>query len=100
MHHPTDRITHITAFVTPVVVHWLEREIVLYEDISLRNISVPLSSRSWEIGSPPTGGAGRIKLSCVVPASVIHHSYIRYSPDFVVDICINMHFLYSFDSDK
>ena len=28
MHHPTDRITHTTAFVTPVVEHWLEREIV------------------------------------------------------------------------
>ena len=27
MHHPTDRIAHITAFVTPVVEHWLEREI-------------------------------------------------------------------------
>ena len=27
MHHPTDRITHSTAFVTPVVEHWLEREI-------------------------------------------------------------------------
>ena len=27
MHHPTDRIEHITAFVTPVVEHWLEREI-------------------------------------------------------------------------
>ena len=26
-HHPTDRITHTTAFVTPVVEHWLEREI-------------------------------------------------------------------------
>ena len=26
-HHPTDRIAHITAFVTPVVEHWLEREI-------------------------------------------------------------------------
>ena len=26
MHHPTDRITHTTAFVTPVVEHWLERE--------------------------------------------------------------------------
>ena len=26
MHHPTDRIAHTTAFVTPVVVHWLERE--------------------------------------------------------------------------
>ena len=28
MHHPTDRITHTTAFVTPVVEHWLEWEIV------------------------------------------------------------------------
>ena len=27
MHHPTDRITHTTAFVTPVVEQWLEREI-------------------------------------------------------------------------
>ena len=28
MHHPTDRITHTTAFVTPVVeIKWLEREI-------------------------------------------------------------------------
>ena len=27
MHHPTDRITHTTAFVTPVVDHWLKREI-------------------------------------------------------------------------
>ena len=26
MHHPPDRITHTTAFVTPVVEHWLERE--------------------------------------------------------------------------
>ena len=25
--HPTDRIAHTTAFVTPVVEHWLEREI-------------------------------------------------------------------------
>ena len=27
MHYPTDRITHTTAFVTPVVEHWPEREI-------------------------------------------------------------------------
>ena len=27
MHHPTDMITHTTAFVTPVAEHWLEREI-------------------------------------------------------------------------
>ena len=27
MHHPTDRIEHTMAFVTPVVEHWLEREV-------------------------------------------------------------------------
>ena len=27
MHHPIDRIAHTTAFVTPVMEHWLEREI-------------------------------------------------------------------------
>ena len=27
MHHHTDMITHTMAFVTPVVEHWLEREI-------------------------------------------------------------------------
>ena len=27
MHHPTDRIAHTTAFVIPVVEHWMEREI-------------------------------------------------------------------------
>ena len=34
--------------------------------------SFVMSNQSWEIVSPPTGGAGRTKLSCVVPASVIH----------------------------
>ena len=27
MHHPIDRIVHTTDFVTPVVEHWMEREI-------------------------------------------------------------------------
>ena len=27
MYHPLDRIAHTTALVTPVVEHWLEREI-------------------------------------------------------------------------
>ena len=27
MHHPTDRMAHATAFVTHVVVQWVEREI-------------------------------------------------------------------------
>ena len=48
MHHPTDRIIHTTAFVIPVVEHWLEREIaqwVLQQHISihLQNIVLPVS---------------------------------------------------------
>ena len=31
-----------------------------------------LSSRSWDIGSLLTGSAGRMKLSCVMPALVTH----------------------------
>ena len=31
MHHPTDRIAHTTAFVTPVVEHWLERHTRIME---------------------------------------------------------------------
>ena len=27
MHHPIDRIAHTTTFITPVVEHWLERDI-------------------------------------------------------------------------
>ena len=34
MHHPTDRIIHTTAFVTPVVEHWLEREIALEQGVA------------------------------------------------------------------
>ena len=36
MHHPTDRITHTTAFVTPVVEHWLERKIAQSHTMSER----------------------------------------------------------------
>ena len=42
MHHPTDRITHTIAFVTPVVEHWLECEIaqwVHYEGSIRRSIA-------------------------------------------------------------
>ena len=29
MHHPTDRIVHNMAFVTPVMEYWLERETIM-----------------------------------------------------------------------
>ena len=41
MHHPSDTITHTTAFVTPVVEHWLEQEIaqwVVIEELTARDI--------------------------------------------------------------
>ena len=38
-----------------------------------------LSSQFWEIDSPPTGGAGRIQLLCVVPASVIQFATFWWS---------------------
>ena len=36
MHHPTDWIAHTTAFVTPVVEHWLERECPRYDPLHRR----------------------------------------------------------------
>ena len=39
MHHPTDWITHTTAFVKPVVEHWLEREIARSDLIQLKYTS-------------------------------------------------------------
>ena len=50
MHHPTDRIAHTTAFVTPVVGHWLEQEIpnICLCDIYLTNLlNKPLLFHDW-----------------------------------------------------
>ena len=43
MHHPTDMITHITAFVTPVMENWLEREIAqwVHHESSIRRPMAP-----------------------------------------------------------
>ena len=37
MHHPTDMIAHTTAFDTPVMEHWLQREIAqwVHHEISI-----------------------------------------------------------------
>ena len=43
MHHPTDRITHTTAFVTPVMEHWLEQEVaqLFHHEGSIRRPITP-----------------------------------------------------------
>ena len=45
MHHPTDRITHTTAFVTPVLEHCQEREIAewIHHEGSIRRPITPLA---------------------------------------------------------
>ena len=71
MHHPTDRIAHTTAFVTPAVEHWLEREIAQWvhpmkdrsddpshhERTLLPPSYVSLPSRGWIL---ETGGGARM----------------------------------------
>ena len=70
MHNPIDRLAHTTAFVTPVVEHWLEREIAQWvhpmknrsDDpshneqtllprsyISLTQVRKPAATTSWAI---------------------------------------------------
>ena len=48
MHHPTDRITHTTAFVTPVVEHWLKKVIGKYTGWIMAEFQ----------GLPKNGGGG------------------------------------------
>ena len=47
MHHPTDRRAHTTAFVTPVVEHWLEREILFLVYIIIFNIYIYTNERMF-----------------------------------------------------
>ena len=46
MHHPTDRMTDNTAFVTRVMEHWLEREIAqwIHNEGSIRRPIAPLAN--------------------------------------------------------
>ena len=65
MHHPTDRIAHTTAFVTPVVEHWLEREICTRGDQSkenqfpVPNPKLPDKSSTCLLGHQHDGNDGR-----------------------------------------
>ena len=65
IHHPTARITHTTAFVTPVVEHWLERasdRINTYSDNERGNLLpphrllFPISSKASSIFTIPQPG--------------------------------------------
>ena len=46
MQHPTDRIIHTTAFVTPVMEHWLERDFFFFQI----QINVDAKFNGWNFG--------------------------------------------------
>ena len=50
MHHLTDRIAHTTAFATPVVEHWLQREIAQYFTNNSKTYKYP--SRKGTLAAP------------------------------------------------
>ena len=58
MHHTTDRITHTTAFVTPVVEHWLEHLLTFLHLRGVRFSSVVECSLmvQWVLGLIHHGG--------------------------------------------
>ena len=65
MHHPTDRIAHTTAFVIPVVEHWLEREIgqwVHHEGSIRRPITPRANALTTELHLVPSKIMSIIKL--------------------------------------
>ena len=39
MHHPTDRIAHTTAFVIPVMEHWMEQKIAQMDPSTMKDRS-------------------------------------------------------------
>ena len=51
MHHPTDRITHTTAFVTPVVEHWLEQEKKFNEKIKVGHWQELITKQIHQMGA-------------------------------------------------
>ena len=72
MHHPTDRITHITASVTPVVEYWIEQEIAqwVHHDRIAGVVFYP-GARCIFIAAPADGAMGiRIDPPMVDPLSI------------------------------
>ena len=76
MHHPTDRITHTTAFVTPVVEHWMEREIAQWGTLKSHGF-IQIIFLSWPclrckiVWRWPWRGGGGTKCSSMVGRPLI-----------------------------
>ena len=71
MHHPTDRIAHTTAFGTPVMEHWLEREIAQWRIDPMTHHT--MSKRSYH------GATSRSKTNQTVRETICCHHCMGYS---------------------
>ena len=85
MHHPTDRIAHTTAFLRPVVEHWVEREIAQWEiqEMHTSHIAIIL----------------RIEVRCVTRVSIAICCNLNTRPE-ISDAHIRPTMLYSIELKK
>ena len=81
MHHPTDRITHTTAFVTPVMEHWLEREIAqLVHPMKDRSDEPPHHERTlylWATPAPMYIQVVTVNTQCTMNIHYIHCDFVE-----------------------
>ena len=85
MHHPTDRIPHTTAFVTPVKEHWLEGEIAQWRiDPTTHRTMSELSYHGATSRS-----CRKDEAVCVVPASFILIWLINTSWRRILHLSVN-----------
>ena len=114
MHHPTDRIAHTTAFVTPVVEHWLERDIaqwVHHEGYQEKVLSIKVRVVQWYSSesicqpgiNPYQGAGGRLLISmfhahitmwvCVCVMYMCMCVCVMYNYVHVC-VCVGMYYVY------
>ena len=98
MHHPTDRITHTAAFVTPVVEHWLEWEIAQWvhpmEDWSDDPLHHERTLYLWATSCSPVLSDTHIQYIHIIHTLYVHYTYIpatllhtNISPVFLNFLC-------------
>ena len=95
MHHPTDRITHTTVFVIPVVEHWLQREIDqwVHHEGSFRRPIAPLHRKHQ-----PRVLDVLLNVSCVQNTLFFSFRFMLFSQMFYVKI--GKRFLYCLMFDQ
>ena len=85
MHHPTYRIIHTTAFITPVVGHWLEWEIAqwIHHQGSIRWPTTPQANTlTTELHLVPRDEHYRIDLSWISHQQDTYITWLQLWPIF------------------